>query len=418
MKTFVFVHGTGVREPAYSASFMLVQEKLNTTFGPLNVRTELCYWGDRHGCTLFLGGASIPLGDTSKGVGSPDQGDDAYDRAIWATLYENPEAELALLAMAGTSEKLIPGHESAGDLLADQFRALTLPGGAATPLREAGIIDYFEPAKRAVAASRTFRKAMATAAPPFTAYRYALARAVIAVCVQMSWERGSLSPGEMLLDGAQRDLIVEELVATLGGKEAALGGTGAWIGNIVAGMGTRWFTRRRAELSHQAAPFGADVIAYQARPGPIRSFIRQKVEATIAARNARGEKGDVYILAHSLGGIAAFEMLVEAPIAGVAGLITIGSQIPLLYELDALASLPLPKDDEGRPTGGAEPLPSHLSGRWLNIYDPHDFLAYRAGEIFPEAQDIEVRSRQPFPQSHSAYWANGAVWEAVADFAA
>ncbi|MDB5691068.1 MAG: hypothetical protein JWO81_131 [Alphaproteobacteria bacterium] len=36
MKTFVFVHGTGVREASYSASFSLIQQQLNAKLGPLS----------------------------------------------------------------------------------------------------------------------------------------------------------------------------------------------------------------------------------------------------------------------------------------------------------------------------------------------------------------------------------------------
>ena len=28
-------------------------------------------------------------------------------------------------------------------------------------------------------------------------------------------------------------------------------------------------------------------------------------------------------------------------------------------------------------------------------------------------EDVEVNNKQPFPQSHSAYWANPEVWEAI-----
>ena len=44
--------------------------------------------------------------------------------------------------------------------------------------------------------------------------------------------------------------------------------------------------------------------------------------------------------------------------------------------------------------------------------DLDDLLSYRAAPIFtPRARDIQVRSGAPFPDSHSAYWTQTAVWQ-------
>ena len=98
----------------------------------------------------------------------------------------------------------------------------------------------------------------------------------------------------------------------------------------------------------------------------------------------------------------------------VRGLITVGSQAPFLYETGALVSL-LPND----------PLPAHFPP-WLNVYDRSDFLSYLAAKVFdPDDEtskarraiiDFEAISRQPFPQSHSAYFTNVAVWRRIATF--
>jgi hypothetical protein len=91
----------------------------------------------------------------------------------------------------------------------------------------------------------------------------------------------------------------------------------------------------------------------------------------------------------------------------VSHLITCGSQAPLLYEIDSLSSR---RFDDGLPAG----FP-----RWRNIYDENDFLSYIGEGVFPgKVRDIRVESRQPFPQSHSAYWTNMKVWTAVGAFLA
>jgi hypothetical protein len=51
---------------------------------------------------------------------------------------------------------------------------------------------------------------------------------------------------------------------------------------------------------------------------------------------------------------------------------------------------------------------------WLNVYDPRDLLSYVGAPLFPgRVEDVEVDNRQPFPPSHSAYWANPQVWDAI-----
>jgi hypothetical protein len=58
-------------------------------------------------------------------------------------------------------------------------------------------------------------------------------------------------------------------------------------------------------------------------------------------------------------------------------------------------------------------LPNSLPP-WLNIYDLKDFLSYVGGDLFPgRVVDHRVDNRQAFPASHSAYWYNPMVWEAI-----
>ena len=48
---------------------------------------------------------------------------------------------------------------------------------------------------------------------------------------------------------------------------------------------------------------------------------------------------------------------------------------------------------------------------------PNDFLSYIGEQVFPErVRDVEIQSRQPFPQSHSAYWMNRLFWNKVEAF--
>lgn len=148
-----------------------------------------------------------------------------------------------------------------------------------------------------------------------------------------------------------------------------------------------------------AYPFAGDILVYQAKGQKIRDFIREQIQ------NEQVEP-PVVVMAHSLGGIACVDLLIEQDLRDkVACLITVGSQAPFFYEIGALQRLAY-----------GEPLPAHFPKKWLNIYDLRDFLSYvgdRPG-IFPgKMTDHLVDNRQPFPEAHSAYWANEQTWDAI-----
>src|SRR5262249_21327084 len=86
----------------------------------------------------------------------------------------------------------------------------------------------------------------------------------------------------------------------------------------------------RDTLSDQAFQAAGDILFYQARGQKIREYIKETIKVA--------EK-PVILLSHSLGGIACVELLIEEHFPEVKGLITAGSQSPVLYEMDCLAKL-------------------------------------------------------------------------------
>ena len=106
------------------------------------------------------------------------------------------------------------------------------------------------------------------------------------------------------------------------------------------------------------------------------------------------------VLAHSLGGIACFDLFVSKTQVDL--FVTVGSQAPFLYEINALQSLPF-----------GEPLPKHFP-RWVNfMICGLSKLYWRAN--FPQAsKGCEGGQSTAVPESHSAYWSNPVVWEVLA----
>ena len=107
----LFVHGTGVRETAYGASFIRVSDALQEMGG---VEIAQCYWGHL-GSTLAAGGASIPNYDSTRALeaeGAPVS-ENEYTVALWGLLYDDPLYELRVLALRKGGAERPLGQEEA-----------------------------------------------------------------------------------------------------------------------------------------------------------------------------------------------------------------------------------------------------------------------------------------------------------------
>ena len=390
MSTVIFVHGTGVREPAFSMLFQQIRSELHKRRPELGV--EPCYWGGAEGARLWHNGSSIPAYDATRGI-VPDAEDE--ELTLWGLLYQDPLWELRMLAMAGPGGgELPPGRLSPGDRLDASVQALNPSEELAAALAAAGLVETFESARAVVATSLPYRQALAAHSDGLGTTRLAVARAIIAEALAEQAKQNDVDI-PIMLDAAARDQVVVLLVDYLGGHER---GVQALVVAPVRGLALRMATtraqRRRGALTDATYPGAGDILLYQAHGDRIRASIAKKV--AVAAE-------PVVLLAHSLGGIAAVDLLAVQALPAVQLLVTVGSQTPFLYEIGALWSL-----------AHNEPLPSQVPA-WLNIYDPRDLLSYVGEQLFPgRVEDILVNNRQPFPQSHSAYWANPKVWDAIA----
>ncbi|MFD9260228.1 hypothetical protein [Streptomyces sp. NPDC059538] len=410
---FLFVHGTGVRRERHDRLFAQVRERLTARFPGAAV--DSCYWGDRFGATLGAGGRSVP-GLRPGLQDAPDPAD--AETAAWALLFADPLCELRVLAEAGWQGAdggggygggghgddpfAMPGVRSAGarvlQLLeglppepprtGDELGAL-LHGTGLAP----GFAAALDSTARSTEAARAAERA--TGEPQARELATALARAVTAAALAAAGEEADCT-------GAERDRLVELLTARLGGDGRV---PGARVAAVLGRLALRATTQpllnaRRGSLTVGATPVLGDILRYQSRGRELREFLHESITA---------EPGPTVLIGHSLGGIALVDLLTLAAARGEAVpgaelLVTVGSQAPFLYELGALTALePGAKLPYGFP-------------RWLNVYDRHDVLAYLAGPVFPgdpRVTDHEVRSRQPFPACHSAYWKQDSLYERI-----
>jgi hypothetical protein len=387
IKTILFVHGTGVREASYVQTAARIVAGLADIEWKAGVRP--CNWGDTYGASLAYGGISIP---EFTGEAPPSEADQAL-AALWQLLATDPMFELRELAGRKPPDFTPPNAQA----LALQFRvkvaALATLDEAKKLLCQKVLPHYWEDAVAAVAKSDALENATKPPRTVSSELRVAVGRAIAA---QLQYQLAD--DNFAALNTTLRDELATAVTDELGGRDKNF--VTDWVKDRFKGLALRWATsqarRQRDVLYNAAYPAAGDILLYQV----CGKEIRDKISADIQACG-----DDTAVIAHSLGGIACVDLLIEKDHPNVKLLVTCGSQAPLLYELGALRSLK-PKN----------PLPGHFPKTWLNFYDCNDLLSYRAAKVFsgPPADrrtlDIEIVSNQPFPISHSAYWDQAALW--------
>jgi len=388
MGSLIVVHGTGVRQAAYDETFAVVEAKLHLARPGL--AAVPCYWGDL-GANLPKDPLCLPR-DIDRGVGAARSEVSVND---WAVLYESPYAELAMFPISSDGRGRSEIRE-----LADQIRLAGPDPAFTASLQELGKLDAWRAARDVIVAHPDFLNVVQRAGADSTSFRATVARGIVA---QLT--KDALASGRLVPDDELRDTWVArstELFRPPSEPEAALGTRGlSEIRQGLTGMlgwGGQWLAagfaeRKRMAEAESIAPVVGDIVLYQSPRGDL---IRQ--ELVKALRNAAKPR---YVLAHSLGSVAAVDTAVLHDDLEIEHLFTIGSPAPVFYELNALVSLT--RD---------QPLPKHFP-KWTNIYDPKDLISYIAHRTFhydDRVADQRHESGQPLLAAHSAYWASHRSW--------
>jgi hypothetical protein len=201
---------------------------------------------------------------------------------------------------------------------------------------------------------------------------------------------------EELVRGAMLDSLKEFAAGVLLGLDR---GIGLQLGGLLGTV--NHYVRK--QLLPGMAEFLGDVFVYQRR----RQAIQQRLWDTIAreAPTYGVEGRPLAVLGHSLGGVIIFDTAATGqPRLWVKTLVTFGSQSAFFHLVDPRGS-PLAPYNPGRPVT----LPASI-GRWVNLWEPMDPLAFAAGRIFrlhtgeaPEDLGISHRVSAGL-WTHSAYW--------------
>jgi hypothetical protein len=384
MTAVVFVPGTGNRWVKFDATFEIIRRNLLARGPDLTVAP--CYWGEPLRAQLYANGASIPNYARTRGPGEAREED--FQIALWEQLYRDPLFELRLLSAQPNTpaNPRIRGAIPQPDLL----RNLTISSALQSKLEEAGIADAFESARRSMQGSTVYKKVLSAVQDP-ERYRAATTRALVALSIELCEEQQRVPP--ISEDVQMRDQVIDQIGNELAGGRRSFGG---WAAKHVFDLALSLramsaVERKRGAISDGTYPFAGDILLYQGCGEKIRDFI---------GKLAQQATPPVVLLGQSLEGIACVDLLIERPLPKVQLLVTVGSQAPFFYEINAL------------PWKG--PLPGHFPSTWLNLYDPRDLLSYIGSSIFPErVKDAQVDNKQPFPRAHSAYFSKPQTWEAI-----
>jgi hypothetical protein len=378
--TVLLVHGTGVRLKAFQRTYRAVSDRAARE-GIAHAFAE-CEWGVAFG--IDPPRLSIP--------GTVDA-DEAREQAAaaeeWAHLDDDPLFELRLLTIVdrGGPSKEVFGRASPALELWTTVERYQPTKELEALLRRLDAWELWPDTWSAVVSGSTIAKrAILASHDDLADAAMALARALYAEMSRRMEREGVPAPG-----AEYRTRFVERLRVDWGFQVFALTGR---LKALVAGF----VRQRRRRWTERVWPAVGDVMLYLAHGEGIVEFIRQKVT---------GLKPPVYLLAHSLGGIACVDLLARPGAPDVAGLITVGSQAPLLYELGALRSLQRPQR-----------LPPGFP-RWLNLFDMNDLLSYVGRPLFGDrVTDVEIHSGDLPMAAHSAYWHCDETWTAIKGFVA
>ena len=404
--TVLFIHGTGVRLADFQSTLKILRARL-----PIpewhGLKIEGCNWGDLLGSRT----PSLSVPDFLE-TGGKKITDEEAKLQTWRLLAADPVCELRLLSLnKSTYQPRSPKEPSPESLIMSGLQKVEsqTPDELQLLLERAEIAAEFSKACAVIRKDGAYLRLLDVAENPVGRYLDALANALVAEAILLAEEQGSRQP---LVDADEdlRDELTLQVRKTLGLKEAGrwdsivktLGGIGssavgaaAYTASFMAA--TPYLKLRRGRVSESASPIAGDILLYQSREGAkICELIRSRIIDCTSP---------VVLLAHSLGGVACVDLLIDQDLRDrVPLLVTIGSQAPYFYEINALRSLPYSKKTE---------LPHHFPP-WLNLYNRRDFLSYVGGKIFPgRVVDCPVTSSQPFPQSHSAYWTRPATYEFI-----
>lgn len=190
---------------------------------------------------------------------------------------------------------------------------------------------------------------------------------------------------------------------------------GRFVGNQIGKLNQNVRERLAVPISTTLG----DIMTYQRQPDRVQETLRKAL-----ADNAPGcgtKERPIHVIAHSLGGVIAFDAAMN-PVSEderlwIKSFVTFGSQAAFFHIVD-------PRTPELKEYRSDAPVKLHPSiGRWTNLWNPMDLLAFTAGTVFrmsdggtPEDICVEATGSELVSEkawTHSIYWESGELAAAL-----
>ncbi|RCH64006.1 hypothetical protein DT019_35430 [Streptomyces sp. SDr-06] len=360
------IHGVGNRDPhAFTATVAALQVAADTTLVPV-------YWGDLGADDRFV---DLALPSRSSGLrDTPEAGDVPSDLLVATLLAETAQP--------------VPGDLPAP--LQDAVRH-TLDASRNSGLRDGRDSPDWDQVRAALADEWPATRWLSLADDPalLSETGKAIAHAVT-----------DLQEPDDSWAGLRGEAPTEGLRALIRRRLADLDRVAGAAMQAVAG---RMNHTVRSRIGPGATRFLGDVLVYQRHREQIHARIREQIAAVDPELGRRPDR-PVRVVAHSLGGVIAVDMATAQEPLWTSSLLTFGSQ-PSYFHLCDPRGGQLSPYTERRPVT----LPSSL-GRWTNLWQPFDILAFAAARVFRLADGTSPIDL-PLPHTataglwtHSAYW--------------
>lgn len=158
----------------------------------------------------------------------------------------------------------------------------------------------------------------------------------------------------------------------------------------------------RPSASAVIGRFLGDIFVYMQDPEPIVNRVLIAVDKAVANQVDGDRK--LYLLGHSFGGIILYDIVTKyRPDLACETLVTVGSQVALFAELGRLADRATIAAVFASSANAVVPRPANVR-RWLNVYDPTDFIGFGTDRVFSGTTDFEFNTGAMPLVSHGAYF--------------